>query len=75
MQKRFIECFSYVHGHKNAQEIVVDLNAMKSAESDPFYIQYDRDKDYGVDDSYCIRGNVTEKDWNELDLSSDFMGI
>jgi hypothetical protein len=70
-----IKCFSFVHGHKNAQEIVVDLNGMKSIQSDPFYIQYDRNKDYGKDDSYCIRGNVTENDWDELDLSSDFMEI
>ena len=73
MQKEKINCFSFVHGHKNAQEIVTDLNSMKSAESDPFYIEYDRNKDYGGDDSYCIRGNVTEKDWDELDLSSDFI--
>jgi hypothetical protein len=66
-----IKCFSNVSGHKNAQEIVIDLNAMKSEKSDPFYI------DYGVsdmgDDLYVIVGNVTKNDWDELNLDSDFM--
>jgi hypothetical protein len=68
-----IKCFSFVIGHKNAQEIVTDLNSMKSNRSSPFYIKYDRDKDYSVDDSYLVVGNVTRKDWNELNLASDFM--
>jgi hypothetical protein len=68
-----IKCFSFVLGHKNAQEIVTDLNAMKSNRSSPFYIRYDRDKDYSVDDSYLIVGNVTKKDWDYLNLESDFM--
>ena len=66
-----IECFSNVSGHKNAQEIVIDLNAMKSEESDLFYIDYGR-SDMG-DDVYVIVGNVTQNDWDELDLDSDFM--
>jgi hypothetical protein len=66
-----IKCFSNVSGHKNAQEIVIDLNAMKSNKSDPFYIDYAR-SDMG-DDLYVIVGNVTKNDWNELDLESDFM--
>jgi hypothetical protein len=70
-----IECFSYVHGHKEAQELVTDLNAMKSIDSDFFYIDYDKDQDYSNNESYLIKGNVTEEDWDELDLSSDFMQI
>jgi hypothetical protein len=66
-----IKCFSNVSGHKNAQEIVIDLNAMKSNKSDPFYIDYAR-SDMG-DDLYVIVGNVTKNDWDELDLESDFM--
>lgn len=71
MQKEKFDCFSYVRGHKNAQEIVIDINSMKSKESDSFYIDYS----YSRDDSYCIRGNVTENDWDKLNLSSDFMKI
>jgi hypothetical protein len=66
-----IKCFSNVSGHKEAQEIVIDLNAMKSNKSDPFYIDYGK-SDMG-DDLYVIVGNVTKNDWNELDLESDFM--
>jgi hypothetical protein len=68
-----IKCFSFVLGHKNAQEIVTDLNAMKSNRSSSFYIRYDKDKDYSVDDSYLVVGNVTKKDWDYLNLESDFM--
>lgn len=72
---KLIECFSYVHGHKEAQEIVDDLNSMKSSQSDPFYIEYDKNQDYNKNDSYLIKGNVTEKDWDYLNLDSDFMTI
>ena len=68
-----IKCFSYIIGHKEAQEIVTDLNCMKSKSSEDFYIRYSRDKDYAVDDSYLIVGNATKKDWDELNLESDFM--
>lgn len=70
---KLIDCFSYVHGHKEAQEIVIDLNQMKSKKSKDFYIEYDRKKDYGKQDSYLIKGKVTQKDWDELNLESDFM--
>ena len=70
---KLIECFSYVHGHKEAQQVVVDLNSMKSIDSDPFYIEYDKNQDYDENDSYLIKGNVTLKDWQQLDLESDFM--
>jgi hypothetical protein len=70
-----ISCFSFVHGHKEAQEIVTDLNQMKSIQSDPFYIDYDRTQDYSKNDSYLIKGNVTTKDWDDLNLESDFMVI
>jgi len=60
-----------VTGHKNAQEIVIDLNAMKSERSEDFYIDYSI-SDMG-DDLYVIVGNVIKNDWDELDLESDFM--
>lgn len=72
---KLIDCFSYVHGHKEAQEIVIDLNQMKSKKSKDFYIEYDRKKDYAKDDSYLIRGKVTNKDWDALNLDIDFMEI
>lgn len=72
---KLINCFSYVHGHKEAQEIVTDLNQMKSSQSEEFYIQYNKHQDYSKDDKYLILGNVTESDWQELDLDSDFMEI
>jgi hypothetical protein len=48
---------------------------MKSVKSDPFYIEYNKTQDYSKNGSYLIKGNVTEEDWDELDLSSDFMQI
>ena len=68
-----IECFSYVHGHKEAQEVVIDLNGMKSIGSDPFYIEYYKTQDYTKNESYLIKGNVTRKDWVMLNLNMDFM--
>lgn len=79
---KLIDCFSYVHGHKEAQEIVIDLNQMKSADSKDFYIEYENPNDNAdytwkrkYDDTYLVRGSVTESDWEELNLSSDFMTI
>jgi len=68
-----IKCFSNIVGHKEAQELVVDLNQMKSVQSDPFYIKYDKDQDYSKDDNYLVVGNVTQADWDELNLDMDFM--
>lgn len=68
-----IQCFSNVIGHKEAQEIVTDLNQMKSVESEDFYIKYDKDQDYSKDDNYLVIGNVTKEDWDELNLDMDFM--
>jgi hypothetical protein len=68
-----IQCFSTVIGHKEAQDLVIDLNQMKSSQSEPFYIEYDRSKDYHNDDTYVVVGNVTEEDWVELNLDMDFM--
>jgi hypothetical protein len=70
-----INCFSNVVGHKEAQELVIDLNQMKSAKSDPFYIKYDKDQDYSEDDNYLVVGNVTQEDWDELNLDMDFMQV
>lgn len=68
-----IKCISNVIGHKEAQELVIDLNQMKSDKSDNFYIEYEKSKDYYADDTYIVVGNVTKKDWNDLNLESDFM--
>jgi hypothetical protein len=68
-----IKCFSNVIGHKEAQELVVDLNQMKSAKSDPFYIKYDKNQDYSKDENFLVVGNVTRKDWDGLNLDMDFM--
>jgi hypothetical protein len=68
-----IKCFSTVIGHKEAQEIVTDLNQMKSAQSEDFYIKYDKHQDYSKNDNYLVLGNVTRQDWYELNLDMDFM--
>jgi hypothetical protein len=68
-----IQCFSNVIGHKEAQEIVTDLNQMKSSLSEDFYIKYDKHQDYSKNDNYLVVGNVTQKDWDELNLDMDFM--
>lgn len=72
---KLIDCFSYIHGHKEAQEIVLDLNQMKSKKSQDFYIEYNKAQNYSKDDSYLIKGHVTNEDWEELNLESDFMTI
>ena len=68
-----IRCFSNVVGHKEAQELVVDLNQMKSNLSEDFYIKYDEYQDYSTDDNYLVIGNVTQEDWDELNLDMDFI--
>ena len=68
-----IKCFSNVIGHKEAQELVVDLNQMKSNLSENFYIHYDKHQDYSTDDNYVVIGNITQEDWDELNLDMDFM--
>jgi hypothetical protein len=68
-----ITCFSNVVGHKEAQELVVDLNQMKSNLSEDFYIKYDEYQDYSTDDNYLVIGNVTQEDWGELNLDMDFI--
>ena len=68
-----IQCFSNVVGHKEAQELVVDLNQMKSNLSENFYIKYDKYQDYSTDDNYLVIGNVTQEDWDELNLDMDFI--
>jgi len=68
-----IKCFSNVSGYKEANEIVIDLNQMKSDESEGFYIKYDKNQDYSKDDNYLVVGNVTQADWDELNLDMDFM--
>ena len=72
---KLIDCFSYVQGHKEAQEIVIDLNQMRSKKSQDFYIDYNKTQDYSKNDSYLIKGHVTNEDWEELNLESDFMAI
>lgn len=68
-----IPCFSNVVGHKEAQELVVDLNQMKSSLSEDFYIKYNESQDYSQDDNYLVIGNVTQEDWDELSLDMDFI--
>jgi hypothetical protein len=68
-----IKCFSNVSGYKEANELVIDLNQMKSDESEGFYIKYDKNQDYSKDDNYLVVGNVTKGDWDELNLDMDFM--
>jgi hypothetical protein len=46
---------------------------LKSDESEGFYIKYDRNQDYSKDDNYLVIGNVTQEDWDELNLDMDFM--
>lgn len=70
-----IECFSHIHGHKEAQELVIDLNAMKSNDSDLFYVEYNKIQNYSKNESYLIKGNVTRKDWVMLNLNMDFMEV
>lgn len=66
-----IECFSNVDGHKEAQDVVIDLNQMKSPYSENFYIDYDRsDISHEV---YMVVGKVTKKDWADLNLDMDFL--
>jgi len=64
-----INCFSNVIGHKEAQDLVIDLNQMKSSKSEDFYIDYN----ISDDDNYLVVGNVTQEDWDELNLDMDFM--
>jgi hypothetical protein len=64
-----INCFSNVIGHKEAQDLVIDLNQMKSSKSEDFYIDYNMSDD----DNYLVVGNVTQEDWDELNLDIDFM--
>jgi hypothetical protein len=42
---------------------------MKSSKSEDFYIDYDMSDD----DNYLVVGNVTQEDWDELNLDIDFM--
>jgi hypothetical protein len=58
-----------VIGHKEAQDLVIDLNQMKSSKSEDFYIDYNMSDD----DNYLVVGNVTQEDWDELNLDMDFM--
>lgn len=63
-----IECFSNVQGYKEAQQVLGELNELKSRDS-----VFELDNNGA--DSYTIRGSVTRADWNRLDLASDFMEI
>jgi hypothetical protein len=48
---------------------------MRSKKSQDFYIDYNKTQDYSKNDSYLIKGHVTNEDWEELNLESDFMAI
>lgn len=70
-----IHCFSNVKGHKEAIDLVTDLNAMKTSKSSEFYIEYDKHQDYNKDDTYKVVGEVCEDDWYELNMMDDFMRL
>lgn len=63
-----IECFSNVRGHKEAQQVLGELNELKSRDS-IFFLDSNREN------CYTITGHVTREDWDRLDLESDFMEI
>lgn len=69
MQQKFIECFSYVQGKKEAKQMLDELNSLKSNSSLPFVFA----EDHG--ESWLILGTVTREDWDKLNLESDFMRI
>ena len=50
-----IECFSNVQGYKEAQQVLDELNELKSRDSI-------FDLDSNGEDSYTIRGSVTRED-------------
>lgn len=68
-----IKCFSTVEGHKNAIDLVTDLNAMKSSEKSEFYIHYYKNQDYSTNPFYKVVANVTPEDWDELNMKEDFI--
>lgn len=71
---KLIKCFTFVHGHKDAQELVTDLNQTKSCDETNFWISYSRQADYSKD-AFLIMGETTDSDWTELNLESDFMEL
>lgn len=71
---KLIKCFTFVHGHKDAQELVTDLNQTKSCDETNFWIAYSQKADYSKD-AFLIMGETTDTDWTELNLESDFMEL
>ena len=70
-----IKCSLTILGHKQAQELVIDLNAIKSSESEDFYIQYDKNQNYSQNDNYAIIGNVTQGDWIMLNYMNFLQNV
>lgn len=70
-----IKCFSDVQGHKEAIDLVNELNSMKTSLSEDFYIEYDKNQDYNENDSYRVVGNVCDADWEDLNMDVDFMVV
>lgn len=70
-----IKCFSTVEGHKNAIDLVTDLNAMKSSKESEFYIHYYKNQNYSENPFYKVVANVTEDDWDELNMNEDFIKV
>lgn len=66
---KFIECFSYAHGQYEAAQFTKELNELKSDESKLFSMWH---KARG---RFIIMGSVTQHDWDNLNLESDFMSI
>lgn len=77
---KLIQCFSYVLGSKAANDLIKDLNRLKSDKNTKFTLHRtgttvaDSMEDT-ILDRYCIKGKVTQNDWDELNLESDFMTI
>lgn len=75
---KLINCFSYVLGSKAANDFIKDLNRLKSDKHTKFTLHHtgttvaDSREDVMLD-RYCIKGKVTQNDWDNLDLESDFM--
>lgn len=65
--KTRISCFSFVRGKSEAKSFLETLNSLKS--SDSYFEMMDGDGE----NSYMIVGDVTDKDWDKLNLSEDFM--
>ena len=75
---KLIDCFSYVLGSKAANNVMKDLNRLKSDKHTKFTLHHtgttvNDSMEDTILDRYCIKGKVTQNDWDNLNLESDFM--